>query len=770
MAPKTNIDALKQYIDAKWQLIPLHSYDYFDQHKGKKRERGKSPLHSNWTKRPYKSKEQIKHLASGNNVGVRLRATDLVIDVDPRNFVEGDDPLRRLCEDTGLNLDNFPHVITGSGGDHFYMTKPVDVSVRDTLEGYRGIEFKTIGRQVVSAGSIHPTTKATYEWDALDGPPLRDAPPAPDKLINVVRRPAGNKTTSGGGEYSQEEVAQMLDALDPEDYRDHDTWLTLMMACHHASGGDARTEFVEWSTRDPEFSDEGTSIGRRWDSLHSARGDGPTVTHRTLIKALTDGGHEDAIPRTSAEDDFDDDPDVPPDEDNGEPEHERLGPIERMNVNHVAVMFGNKFRIMYREMDWDAPTPREVWRSMAPYDFRQKFANKKLQRDGKVIGLPDAWLESGKRRSADQVIFDPEHDRPNCLNLWTGWAVEPVKGDWSLLQEMLHEALCDGDDAVYKYVLDWSAYMVQHPSQPAEVALCFQGAKGGGKGTFCRALKNLAGAHGIAITASKQMTGQFNSHLRECILLFADEAVNPYDKQAEGMLKSIITEPQLAYEPKGVDLRMGRNHIHLVMASNDDWFVPMSLEGERRFMTQRINASWVGHFGRFKELNAQMDREGGQAAMLWDLLNRDLKGWAPRSGIPQTAASREQKIRSLSPIGGWWFNALCDGEFPGEVLRNGEWYLEPIRIFKSDMRASFEAHCHSIGVKPGSSGRGLDMLFAKELTKLCPGMRSKLREPVPEDRPDIVASSDDRALAVELPALDECRANMERLLGGPVDW
>ena len=95
----------------------------------------------------------------------------------------------------------------------------------------------------------------------------------------------------------------MLDALDPEDFREHDAWLTLMQACHHATAGDGRQEFIDWCTGDPEYADHGTLVGLRWDSLH-ADNDGARVTYRTLHKIMRDHEVGDIICRPSAEEDF----------------------------------------------------------------------------------------------------------------------------------------------------------------------------------------------------------------------------------------------------------------------------------------------------------------------------------------------------------------------------------------------------------------------------------------------------------------------------------
>jgi hypothetical protein len=79
-----------------------------------------------------------------------------------------------------------------------------------------------------------------------------------------------------------------------------------MMACHHATGGDARQEFIDWSTSDPEYANHAELIGRRWDSLHADKAGG--VTARTLDKILADHDVE-PLPPVVSEDEFGELPD-----------------------------------------------------------------------------------------------------------------------------------------------------------------------------------------------------------------------------------------------------------------------------------------------------------------------------------------------------------------------------------------------------------------------------------------------------------------------------
>ena len=111
------------------------------------------------------------------------------------------------------------------------------------------------------------------------------------------------------------------------------------------------------------------------------------------------------------------------------------------------------------------------------------------------------------------------------LNLWRGWAVDPKPGDWSLMEELIGDVLCDGDAASEAYVRRWIAYMLQKPWETPEAAIAFRGTEGTGKGTLGRALMQIAGPHGLTVSSRAQFAGRFNSHLRNCVFLFADEAV-----------------------------------------------------------------------------------------------------------------------------------------------------------------------------------------------------------------------------------------------------
>lgn len=138
--------AIRAFIEAGYPLIPL---------------KGKKPYEENWEHTPL-GKHSPEALLKGN-YGVVLGPRDLVIDVDPRAFTKGDDPLTRLVQKIpSISLDTLV-TQTGGGGLHLFFKKPAHAHVRNNLKEFPGLEFKGgPGRQVVGPGSIHPETGAAY--------------------------------------------------------------------------------------------------------------------------------------------------------------------------------------------------------------------------------------------------------------------------------------------------------------------------------------------------------------------------------------------------------------------------------------------------------------------------------------------------------------------------------------------------------------------------------------------------------------------------------
>jgi hypothetical protein len=130
------------------------------------------------------------------------------------------------------------------------------------------------------------------------------------------------------------------------------------------------------------------------------------------------------------------------------------------------------------------------------------------------------------------------------------------------------------------------------------------------------------------------------------------------DRAHVGVLKSLITEPTLTIEAKHQNAVQMTNFVHLMMASNEDWVVPASLEA-RRFLVLEVSPARANDHAYFAELDREM-KNGGYEAMLHDLLAHDLSTFN-HPLAPNTDALQEQKKLSLPTAEEWSRETLHRG-------------------------------------------------------------------------------------------------------------
>jgi hypothetical protein len=425
-------------------------------------------------------------------------------------------------------------------------------------------------------------------------------------------------------------------------------------------------------------------------------------------------------------------------------------------------------------------------------DLRALYMNRRIEvgRDDKdnpiMRPVADVWLQHAERQQFIRgVIFDPSSTAApdGFLNLWQGFVVQPRAGPWSLMKAHIRDVICCGDPKRYSYLIRWLARMVQRPAKQGEVAVVMRGGEGTGKGTLARAMTRILGQHALAISNSKHLTGNFNAHLRDCVFLFADEAFYAGDKQHVGVLKSIITEPYLTIEGKFQNTVQTPNFLHLMMASNEEWVVPASLDA-RRFFVLEISSARKDDHAYFAAIWQEMDA-GGYEAMLHDLLHLDLTTFNVRR-VPVTDGLQQQRKLSLGTTEAWWSDVL----HRGYVFRSklgldaifGQWYDEVTTelLFASYTefaerrherhplgRETFGRFMVSLGAKPG---RLSDAMIGEHITDVpTPYGSTRKAEPIkhPKRPPGYALGTLDAArvafcvatgLRIEWPCADEQNA------------
>jgi hypothetical protein len=332
--------------------------------------------------------------------------------------------------------------------------------------------------------------------------------------------------------------------------------------------------------------------------------------------------------------------------------------IEKFNAKYAVVNEAGK-AVVYEQV-YDRMLARKVLIRITFSDLK-KFYQNRILTVGKVTRTEaNWWLDSAQRREyLGGVVFYPTGAAPaNCWNLWSGFAVKPKAGDWSLMRAHMYRVICAGDNASFEYLLNWTARMFQEPHRQGEVAVVVKGLKGVGKGIFFHYLRKAWSQHGVYISNAKHLVGSFNAHLRDCVFMFADEAFFAGDRQHESVLKALITDPVLPIEGKYQNIVNVSNMLHIGMASNADWVVPASLD-ERRYFMLNATDQHRGDRKYFADMGGQMDF-GGLAAMIHEMLNRDISSFDV-GAVPETDALAEQKNLSLDTLDRWWLAVLNRG-------------------------------------------------------------------------------------------------------------
>ncbi len=297
--------------------------------------------------------------------------------------------------------------------------------------------------------------------------------------------------------------------------------------------------------------------------------------------------------------------------------------------------------------------------------------------------------------SAPDVIapsFIPLLNKRKALNVYHGLAITPKPGSAKRAKHLIRTILAGGSDEEERklrkagriaeadklaneaderayYIWAWLAYNVQHIGNlraKLPVWLVFQGKHGAGKSSLFEVVCSMFGRHGLTISKSNLLTGQFNGALAEAVFVLAEEAFYSKDPRIKGPLKDLITGRGMMLERKGIDAVPVENFCFGVMCSNEEDAVPME-DGERRFAifrvsdryakkandgspeTERHNRRCRAYWTAFR---AWADSPDGPAALLDNLLQWQPEGadWSFLHDVPSTKEGHEAAARALPPL------------------------------------------------------------------------------------------------------------------------
>lgn len=669
------------------------------------------------------------------NVGVSThRFTDengehwhlIVVDVDNKDGRDGDADILGLELD-GKDLPDTFEQSTPSGGRHLIFRSRVAVG-NNSHKLATGLDVRGVGGLVVGVGSVVPLGVYTATFRAVAE--------APRWLIDAC----GERTESTLS--SQSEVPHNLNS----DYAEARAKKYLLqqpgvdqgargstayrLACYlkdlGVSSFTAYELMSEWAERcDPPMPDDdlAISVENAYKYGRDAQGSAAPEAHFTEL------------------------PDEPPPPPLVE---DKLSPVEELNRDYAFVLTGGGHHIIREK-------PKGI-EHINELSFHRYFASRVVSiGNGKTEALTRIWMNSPKRRSYDGFCFRPGLEpEAGYYNLWRGFSVQPAdtgtqeaKDSVAAFLEHAEDNVCVGDHELFVWLMTYFAHLVQRPWEKPLVALVMRGEKGVGKNALVDRVGHLLGNHHLTVSDRRYLIGNFNSHLENCLLLTLDEAFWSGDKQAEGMLKNLITGSHHVVEQKGREPYKVENCTRVCILGNERWLVPAT-QDERRFAVFDVGSARRQHNKYFHDMRVGMER-GGYALLLRYLLDWDLSQADPNRA-PQTSGLLGQKNETLEPLAQWWQDCLAEGEIVCSEIRG--W---PKEVSKRDMRDSFGRYLKNRQIKSRVPGA---IAFGRVVKDFLPSLVGDQK----------VKEGDHYVNCYQLPPLKRARAEFEAQIGGAIRW
>lgn len=452
---------------------------------------------------------------------------------------------------------------------------------------------------------------------------------------------------------------------------------------------------------------------------------------------------------------------------------------KRFNAKHGMLMLEGKSVVVYRELNRDTnefETKFSTSNSMSAYWCNKKLPKVERPREGApFISWPirvfDDWLDSYTRRTYQQTEFKPETgllastimpETGGAYNLYLGANFLPAQGDCYLIISHIYDVWCNRNDELYWYVIKWFARMIQEPQLQGRTVLVLRSGQGVGKNIILDIFDRYYGSHSVMLSKPEDLAG-FNDHLATSVFVFLNEALWGGNRSHEGSVKTIITDDKLQVERKYIPKFKIRNCTHIVVATNNDWAVPVGID-DRRFLIMDLSEEHRDDMSYFDKLVTQINN-GGQEAFIHYLMNEvDLTGFDVRK-MPQTESvtKLDHKVRTADSITRWWIDVLTEGGFQyiGEedILSARkrtifiEWDVEGSLVIEKSV--VYDSYCQSI--------RGQHIESKHSVTK-------KIAELL-GTKPEVKRSSNPgRPWNYVFPSLSNARENMDRILKQKGPW
>ncbi len=385
------------------------------------------------------------------------------------------------------------------------------------------------------------------------------------------------------------------------------------------------------------------------------------------IKTLRDVKAKGAVARhsnTTAEEDFGDDPPDPLTEAEAEAAAEAeaenaeikkaadqwravldahvlcLSPVAYINLDDKIALGSQQIDAAYNSLVNQLPIPARY------KDHAAKLASGTPKGIKKVQGM---CYRPGRPKICVDLVRRPDQPprQDNLFNMWIDPCVKPLDGDPKIFLE--HMRYLIPDERERKLLLDWLAWLVQHPDQKIMYAVLIVGLERTGKSWVGYMLRKLLGDSNVAMVGDEDPVGDtFNGWTENKLLGVVHELAPNPKVDLVARVKPIITEPTIQVNEKYIKRHRAENATHILAISNHMTSVKMLRNNPRWLVVAAADDPYgVDDDG---EATPKFD---AYYKRLWDAIGpmddptptdevRRIRGWLLRQDVSQF-------IRSIAP-------------------------------------------------------------------------------------------------------------------------
>ncbi len=292
--------------------------------------------------------------------------------------------------------------------------------------------------------------------------------------------------------------------------------------------------------------------------------------------------------------------------------------------------------------------------------YEHQRYDKQEGKSSKSVAFINEWLIDPDMRVFQNVgVYpNPTDCPPGTFNLWKPFVFDdrPITPDDpefdadAVAMFINHVKTLIGDDSVALWLCNWMAHMFQKPQEKPSCCIWLVGEQGCGKSTITAVLTKLVGLARTFETSSpeRDVWGNFNSMMASSYLLVLSEIDKRNLQQADGKIKTLMTQPTMTINNKG-QAPYEISSYHRVISCTNMHSPTYTGEHDRRNVIIKCNDTLMGNLPYFDKMYAMCEDLNALRSIYWSLKNTDISGWDFRK-VPKTEYHKEIIKSSRSTV------------------------------------------------------------------------------------------------------------------------